>query len=286
MYLSQNIAYYRKLCGYTQEQLAERLGVTGQSVSKWENEVSMPDVMLLPKIAEALDITLDDLFSLRIDLTKSNVFNMDGIHSFAKDVQHLIIDTLYHQSNLPNCGTWDILKVEKNPSTKQYDRVKRNTTLCSISDTVGSAFVSDDLTMIDAGTPTADVCVVFDKPEIASGLRKLSDPNVRSVLSHVCDEYFHSTAPFDGANPEYFEKDINPGEISRSLGLTSDETLDVLEKLTALHIVEVKVEDDGVHYLFQKGKAIETAVIFRLTERLFHSQFGMGCGDFLTLISE
>ncbi len=34
MHIHQNIAYYRKLCGYTQEQLAERLGVTGQAVSK------------------------------------------------------------------------------------------------------------------------------------------------------------------------------------------------------------------------------------------------------------
>lgn len=36
------------------------LGVTNQTVSKWESETSMPDVMLLPRIVDALDITLDD----------------------------------------------------------------------------------------------------------------------------------------------------------------------------------------------------------------------------------
>ena len=51
MTINQNIAYYRKLCGYTQEQLAERLGVTGQSVSKWENEISNPDISVLPDLA-------------------------------------------------------------------------------------------------------------------------------------------------------------------------------------------------------------------------------------------
>ena len=46
MNLNQNIAYYRKLCGYTQEQLAEQLGVTAQSVSKRENELSNPDISI------------------------------------------------------------------------------------------------------------------------------------------------------------------------------------------------------------------------------------------------
>ena len=58
MYINQNIAYYRKLCGYTQEQLAEQLGVTGQSVSKWENAISNPDISVLPDLAKALNIPL------------------------------------------------------------------------------------------------------------------------------------------------------------------------------------------------------------------------------------
>ena len=43
--IGEKIAKYRKLKGYTQEQLGEFLGVSGQAVSKWESEVSMPDVI-------------------------------------------------------------------------------------------------------------------------------------------------------------------------------------------------------------------------------------------------
>ena len=46
----------------SQRELAERLGVSYQAVSKWENAVSLPDVTLLPALARALGITLDQLF--------------------------------------------------------------------------------------------------------------------------------------------------------------------------------------------------------------------------------
>ena len=63
MNISQNIAHYRKLTGQTQEQLAEKLGVTGQSVSKWENGLSNPDISLLPELAKALGVTINGLFA-------------------------------------------------------------------------------------------------------------------------------------------------------------------------------------------------------------------------------
>mgnify|MGYP003197495718 CR=1 FL=1 len=106
---------------------------------------------------------------------------------------------------------------------------------------------------------------------------------VRSVLSYVCNEYFHSQSLFDYAAPEYLEKDIKPDSIA---GLTSDEVMDALEKLSSLHIVEIRVEDGKVHYLLQKVKAVEAAVIFRLTERFSHSQVGLGCGELLALMPE
>lgn len=64
MSIAENIAVYRKKNGWTQEQLGERIGVTNQAVSKWESSVSLPDVMLLPKIADTLGITLNELYGI------------------------------------------------------------------------------------------------------------------------------------------------------------------------------------------------------------------------------
>lgn len=60
--LGTNIANYRKKLGITQEQLAQRLDVTNQAVSKWETDQCCPDTLLLPKIADIFGITIDALF--------------------------------------------------------------------------------------------------------------------------------------------------------------------------------------------------------------------------------
>lgn len=60
--LGNSISHYRKQLGMTQEQLANRLEVTNQAVSKWETDQCCPDTMLLPRLAEALGITIDQLF--------------------------------------------------------------------------------------------------------------------------------------------------------------------------------------------------------------------------------
>lgn len=61
--IGEKIAKYRKLKGYTQEQLGELVGVSGQAVSKWENG-GVPDTYLLPCISKALDVTVDTLFGV------------------------------------------------------------------------------------------------------------------------------------------------------------------------------------------------------------------------------
>lgn len=72
--LGLKIAYYRKLNGLTQEKLAEKVGVSTQAVSKWEQQLSCPDIMLLPEMANIFRITIDELFGLSLE--KETVYSL------------------------------------------------------------------------------------------------------------------------------------------------------------------------------------------------------------------
>ena len=63
--LGTMIATLRKESGMTQLELAEKMGVTDKAVSKWERDLSCPDVNTLPKLAELFHISVDELMRVQ-----------------------------------------------------------------------------------------------------------------------------------------------------------------------------------------------------------------------------
>ncbi len=61
--IGNRISRLRKEKGMSQEALAEKIGVSSQAVSKWENDQSCPDISLLPQLAKLLDVTADELLT-------------------------------------------------------------------------------------------------------------------------------------------------------------------------------------------------------------------------------
>lgn len=59
--LSANLRYLRNKQKLTQEEVAERIGVTRQAVAKWENGDSLPDIVNCQALADLYDVSLDDL---------------------------------------------------------------------------------------------------------------------------------------------------------------------------------------------------------------------------------
>lgn len=76
LYLQENIKKYRMIKNYTQEDVAEYLGITPQSVSKWERGESYPDITLLPALANIFETSIDLLVgmdTIRAEETRYNI---------------------------------------------------------------------------------------------------------------------------------------------------------------------------------------------------------------------
>lgn len=63
--LGKMIASFRKENGMTQLELADKMGVTDKAVSKWERDLSCPDINSLPKLAEIFGVSVDQLIQIR-----------------------------------------------------------------------------------------------------------------------------------------------------------------------------------------------------------------------------
>ena len=61
--IGKRIAALRREKELKQDELAEKLGVSPQAVSKWENDQTCPDISLLPLLAKTLGVTVDELLS-------------------------------------------------------------------------------------------------------------------------------------------------------------------------------------------------------------------------------
>ena len=63
--LGRRIAKARQDVGLTQRNLADKVGVTAQAVSKWERGNTCPDISILDEIAEALNVSVSDLLGVK-----------------------------------------------------------------------------------------------------------------------------------------------------------------------------------------------------------------------------
>ncbi len=63
--IGETIAYFRKQKGMTQSELAEKMNVTDKAVSKWERNLSCPDINAISKLADILDVSVEELLKTK-----------------------------------------------------------------------------------------------------------------------------------------------------------------------------------------------------------------------------
>ena len=72
---SENLKTLRKQKGFSQEELASRLHVVRQTISKWEKNLSVPDADTLIRLAEILEVSVSELLGSKIETKNGNVTN-------------------------------------------------------------------------------------------------------------------------------------------------------------------------------------------------------------------
>lgn len=102
--IGERIAYYRKMNVMTQEELARKLNISTQAVSKWEQKLSSPDIMLLPELASIFNISIDELFGKKVD--REPVFYF--VDNVPWDDDRKIRFVVYHGKKLMQQSTYQL----------------------------------------------------------------------------------------------------------------------------------------------------------------------------------
>lgn len=79
--ISNNIAYYRKKMGWTQSELAKRVGVKTTSVSSWERGANAPDIELLYSICELFGISLNDMYGVNSEKNETSYDDLITVYT-------------------------------------------------------------------------------------------------------------------------------------------------------------------------------------------------------------
>ena len=167
--IGEKIAELRRERKMTQEELANMIGVSSQSVSKWENNVTMPDIVLLPIIAGIFEVTVDELFSVE---TKSRR-DAAPVEETPLAVYDAVLETMW---------AWD----ESGGSVEKIkSNLMKNESFHSgfVSMTRGGVYADRNLALSYIAD-SASSAELLNSEGAAGFLNALSSPDLRTILKY------------------------------------------------------------------------------------------------------
>ncbi|MBQ8397298.1 MAG: helix-turn-helix transcriptional regulator [Clostridia bacterium] len=254
MNIAATIAKYRKARGLTQEELGERLGVSNQAVSKWENAVSLPDITLLPSLARALGILLDVLLGEAEPGADDEYLHPDDVPEAAYDALHRTLDCLWRHGT----GSADAhIAIRK----EKLEKMKSGMMECT-SETCGSVIVTDSLSFVDRTYRQPGSENLFLSRRLAGVLERMAEESTRKVLAYLYREAF----------ARQVDTPITVREITEGTALNEDEVERALFTLEKLHIVEVANDDDETVCYLRTSYAVCALDLFKMAELLVNDR--------------
>lgn len=181
--IGKKIAFLRKTNGYTQGKLADLIGVSAQTISKWESEVTMPDIMLLPVIANIFDISIDELFS-ESKSKEIETYSFDQCVEKTYDAILLsIIKSFAHENdNIKN------LEDEMQKRKKIFNENKNMKTMIRSYSTKGAVFANSRFAFV-YNNAFDDSLYLLNDSNVVGFLTLLGNITVRKIILYCYDKH-------------------------------------------------------------------------------------------------
>ena len=254
--LGEKIRTLRKQKNISQEILAGSLGVSFQAVSKWEMEVSMPDIMLLPEIVTALDVSFEDIYGIEKGAEKVSV----SADKFPDFCHKKLIDLFYYSTKMrfTHIGSSDMEQLNY-----QIQKLMDGCRIGCISNTQGAIVVTDDFSFIDCSYKAeGSEKIIKSQGSDDYTLMYLTDKNLRKVF------YYQYKAAFEKSKTDNSEFTFD--EIMNGCNLTEDETAAALRLLrdTQINAVYTDTATKTKKYVFLISNALYAHAIYKLAKIL------------------
>lgn len=248
--IGENIAELRKQKGMTQEELAGIIGVSAQSVSKWENSATMPDIMLLPIISDVFGISVDSLFGIDGRKTQAVLFN--DVPEEAFDV---LLRTMWRAFNEEDNST---MTPEAGAElAKKHISEYPDSQTAIYSDKGGAVYANHEIGVIFRKSD--DKLYDLLRSEAANGiLTALADKTVLKIMEY---QLRNSTTSFTAASA------------AAKLGTDVAEAQRALDILVGYSFTSCRTVDTGdskieIYFVYAGHKMLLVYSVLRLAQRL------------------
>jgi len=258
MNIGKNITSFRKDAGMTQEELANQIGVSAQAVSKWETGVSMPDILLLPVIADVFDITVDEIYSGKRETREAVQTKHYSFNELPEMLYQQLLETdsyAWKHENEEERKKW---LAELKESLADDNRCTHG----FVSDRGGAVFSADDFMIIHRKFGTQESLDILKSESASKILDVLMNENVRTLFLYLLTNNTSKTL-------------FTAVGISKKVGLTEEECKEALEKMSTIRLVGYHQADLGdeealkVYSMFgENATALYACMIFRLAEQI------------------
>lgn len=227
--IGEIIARLRKERSMTQEEFASVLGVSPQSVSKWENSITMPDIMLLPVIAGIFDITIDELFYGKREYKVKTCTTVE-------QPEQAYMAVLEAMQKTWNYGSEDmsesvICEEARKIKNSLADKPQNNTGI--VSPKSGAVYANKDMALSYLRSK-------------ADSLPMLTDERVGDFLSAVADEAFRKILKYQLENPSL---SFTVSSVCAKCGVNENDAKRALDKLVSYAFLHCQSVDTGTDEL-------------------------------------